>query len=62
MILWSLSSQSDYGKLNAGQSGPIIDNQQPKPGEMPNGSKKYGAELKGYGKPVYEYGKPNRYN
>ena len=53
MVLWGSSGQSDYGKLNAGRNGPIIDDQQSKPGGMPNSKKKYGS-------PVYSYGKPHR--
>ena len=55
MILWGSSNQSDYGKLNAGRDGPIIDDQQPKSGEMPNSSKKFGSAVKGYGKPRQAY-------
>lgn len=51
MVLWGSSRKSDYGKLNVGQNRPIIDDQQTKPDKMPNSSNKYGAEVKGYGKP-----------
>jgi hypothetical protein len=53
MVLWGSSRQSDYGKLNARRNGPIIDDQQPKSGEIPNSNRKYGT-------PVYSYGKPRR--
>ena len=55
MIIWRSSTRSDYGKLNAGRDGPIIDDQRPKSGGMPNGSKKYGSAVKGYGKPRRNY-------
>ena len=57
MILWKPGTRSDYGKLNAGRDGPIIDDRKPKPGTMSIGSKKYGSPVKDYGKP-----KPYRNN
>jgi hypothetical protein len=53
MITWGTGTRSNYGKLNARRDGPIIDDQQPKPGEIPNSNRKYGT-------PVYSYGKPRR--
>ena len=52
MILWRSGTQSDYGKLNAGRDGPIIDDRKARPGAMSIGSKKYGSPVIGYGKPV----------
>ena len=56
MVLWGSSNQSDYGKLNGGRDGPIINDQQPKPGGVQNSSKKFGSAVKGYGKPQRDYG------
>jgi hypothetical protein len=50
MILWRPGTRSDYGKLNAGRSGPIIGGQNLQPGVKPKRSKKYGT-------PIYSYGK-----
>jgi hypothetical protein len=55
MIIWGSGIRSDYGKLNTGRRRPIIDDRQRKPGGKPNSSKKYGAAVKGYGKPRRDY-------
>ena len=55
MILWGSSTKSDYGKLNARRSGPIINDQKTRPGRTPNVSKKFGSAVKDYGKPYREY-------
>ena len=60
MILWGSDVRPEYGKSDVRRSGPIIGNQKPKPGVIPNGSKKYGSAVHGYGKPVRGYGKPVR--
>jgi len=60
MILWGSSARPEYGKSVVRRSGPILDDQKPKPGAMPNGSKKFGSVVNGYGKPVRDYGEPNR--
>jgi len=52
MILWGSGSRSDYGKSTERRSGPIIDDQKPKPGAKSKGNQKFGSEVKGYGKPV----------
>ena len=52
MILWRSGTRSDYGKLNAGRDGPIIDDRKLKPGVISIGSNKYGSPVNGYGKPV----------
>jgi hypothetical protein len=55
MIIWGAGTRSDYGTLNAGRNGPIIDDQRRKPVRMPKHSKKYGSAVKSYGKPRRDY-------
>ena len=52
MILWEAGSRSDYGKLDGRRSGPIIGDRNHRPGAIPGKSKKYGAAVIGYGKPI----------
>jgi hypothetical protein len=60
MIFWGSSARSDYGKSTVRRSGPIIEDQYPKPGAISRESIKYGSAVNGYGKAVNGYGKPDR--
>lgn len=60
MTIWGTGSRFDYGKSTVRRSGPIIEDQYPKPGGMPNVTNKYGSTVNGYGKAVNGYGKPDR--
>ncbi len=60
MTIWGTGSRFDYGKSTVRRSGPIIEDQYPKPGPIPNVSNKYGSAVNGYGKAVNGYGKPDR--
>ena len=51
MILWRAGTRSDYGKLNVNRSRQMINNRKPKPGVIPNKTRKYGSAVIGYGKP-----------
>ena len=73
-IVWGSDARPAYGKSTVRRSGPIIDDQKPGSGALPNGSNKYGSAVnrygkavqgygkavQGYGKPVRDYGKPDR--
>jgi hypothetical protein len=52
MILWGLGAQSEYGKSTIPRSGPIIDDQRPRPGAKRKAGNKYGTAVYGYGKPA----------
>jgi hypothetical protein len=52
MIMWESGSRYDYGEPTGRRSGPIIGDQRSVQGAKPEGSKKYGSEVKGYGKPI----------
>ncbi len=65
-IVWGSDARPEYGKSTVRRSGPIIDDQKPRPGAISNGSIKYGSAVnrygkavQGYGKPVRDYGKPD---
>ena len=55
MILWGSGSRSNYGKLNARRDGPIIDDRQTGPGSKPKEKRKFGSQVKDYGKPRRDY-------
>jgi hypothetical protein len=60
VVIWGSGSRSDYGKSTVPRSGPIIEDQKPKPGTTPSVKNKYGSTVKGYGKAVDGYGKSDR--
>jgi hypothetical protein len=60
VIAWGSGTQSDYGKSTVPRRGPIIEDKKHKPTAKPNGSHKFGSEVKNYGKSVWDYGKPAR--
>jgi hypothetical protein len=55
MVIWGSGSQSDYGKMNGRRDGPIIDDQQTLPDRNPKAQKKFGSQVRGYGKPLRNY-------
>jgi len=58
VILWGSDARPEYGKSTVRRSGPIIGDQNPRPGTIPNGNNKHGSAVNRYGKPVQGYGKP----
>ena len=59
-IVWGSDARPAYGKSTVRRSGPIIDDEEPKPGATSNGNNKYGSAVNQYGKAVKDYGKPVR--
>jgi hypothetical protein len=56
VIIWNPGNRSDYGKVNGRRDGPIIGERQSWPWRKPGDRKKFGSEVKGYGKPTRDYG------
>lgn len=55
MIIWGSGSRSSYGEMNGRRDGPIIDDQQTGPGSESKEKRKFGSQVKGYGKPRRDY-------